>query len=270
MLQCPGTKEEWQKVADEFLQKWQFPNCLGAIDGKHVQIRPPPNSGSIFYNYKHTFSIVMMAVVDADYKFLFVDVGRNGRVSDGGVFAATDLYKVLEDKQLNIPEPRPFPHDDTPMPYCFVGDEAFPLRSYLMKPFPFRNLSSGPRIFNYRLSRARRVVENAFGILANRFRVLLQPMLIRPERAEKVVMATCALHNFLRVKSPTTSQHLMDIEDENTHELQPGLRQTDATLEDVAAMRGNNATKAAKGQRDYICKYFNSPVGSVSWQDNMV
>ena len=164
----PTKPEEWLEVADGFMQRWQFPNCLGALDGKHVNIRPPKNSGSLFYNYKHTFSIVLMALVDSNYCFLYANVGTNGRVSDGGVFRQTDLADNFETGAANVPPPRPLPDDDKDFPFAMIGDEAFPLRSYLMKPYPQRNLIDNKRIFNYRLSRARRVVENAFGILANR------------------------------------------------------------------------------------------------------
>lgn len=109
-----------------------------------------------------------MGVADANYKFIYVDVGCNGRCSDGGVFGDTDLREALDDGSANLPEATSFPHDDKPMPYCLVGDDAFPLRKYLMKPYPMRNLSKEQRIYNYRLSRARRIIENAFGILANR------------------------------------------------------------------------------------------------------
>lgn len=109
-----------------------------------------------------------MAVVDANYKFLYADVGCNGRCSDGGVFAGTDLREALDDGTINLPQDRPYPNDDQPMPFSLVGDDAFPLRRYMMKPYPQRNLTTEQRIYNYRLSRARRVVENAFGILANR------------------------------------------------------------------------------------------------------
>ena len=85
-FQFPHTEEEWKAVAKGFQDRWNFPNCLGALDGKHIAIRPPRNSGSTFFNYKHSFSIVLMALVDADYKFIYCDVGCNGRVSDGGVF----------------------------------------------------------------------------------------------------------------------------------------------------------------------------------------
>ncbi len=100
-------------------------------------------------------------------------MGCNGRISDGGVFGGCSLQGALEKRTSNIPAPAPLPESDQLAPYCIVADEAFLLKDYLMKPYPNRRLSVEQHIFNYRLSRARRVVENAFGILANRFRVLL-------------------------------------------------------------------------------------------------
>lgn len=110
----------------------------------------------------------MMALVDASYKFLYVDIGRCGRAGDARVFSDCDLRQALDDNSLNFPQPQPFPKDDEPMPFFIIGDDAFPLRHYLMKPFPQRGMTRAQRIYNYRLSRARRTVENAFGILANR------------------------------------------------------------------------------------------------------
>jgi hypothetical protein len=109
-----------------------------------------------------------MAMVDANYQFLYIDVGRSGQSSDGGVFGDCTLRTALEEGTLRLPAPKPLQHDTDPMPFYLVADEAFPLRQWLMKPFPRRGLSYQQRIFNYRLSRARRVVENAFGILVHR------------------------------------------------------------------------------------------------------
>lgn len=95
--------EEWKAVADGFAARWNFPNCIGALDGKHVNIIQPANSGSRFFNYKHTFSLVLMGLVDADYKFLYCDVGCNGRISDGGVFAGCSLDQPLKTKTANVP-----------------------------------------------------------------------------------------------------------------------------------------------------------------------
>ena len=122
------------------------------------------NSGSVFYNYKHYFSILLLALVDADYKFLYVVVRANGSCSDCQIFNQCELKRSCEVNTIGIPPPQPLPGDDHPIPYFIVGDDAFPLRSWLMKPYCKRNLSKEQRIFNYRLSRARRIVENAFGI----------------------------------------------------------------------------------------------------------
>lgn len=73
---------DWLDIAAGFENKWQFPHCLGAIDGKHVQIIPPKESGSYYFNYKKTHSIVLMAIANANREFIYCSVGTNGRVSD--------------------------------------------------------------------------------------------------------------------------------------------------------------------------------------------
>ena len=70
-----------------------FPNCIGAIDGKHVEIQAPPNGGSKFFNYKHSFSIALLAMVDSHCKCTVADVGSYGRNSDGGICAHSKLGK---------------------------------------------------------------------------------------------------------------------------------------------------------------------------------
>ena len=82
----PKTEAQWRNIAKEFEDKWNFPNCIGALDGKHINMTCSRNSGSYYFNYKGFFSIVLMGLVDADYKFVYMDVGCNGRISDGGVF----------------------------------------------------------------------------------------------------------------------------------------------------------------------------------------
>lgn len=111
-----------------------------------------------------------MAVVDHKYCFSYIDVGCNGRVSDGGVFRNCSLYQALEDGMLTEG-------------HVLVGDNAFPLKEYLLKPFPGNHLTLKQKIFNYRLSRARRIVENAFGIMAARFRVFKNRFHTAPKRS---------------------------------------------------------------------------------------
>ena len=104
-MRCPA-KEDWVRIANEFEQKWNFPNCVGAVDGKHVVLKSPAKSGSMFYNYKGTFSIVLLAAVGANYRFIIIDVGGYGKQSDGGTFATSEFGIRFNSGGLDLPEPR--------------------------------------------------------------------------------------------------------------------------------------------------------------------
>ncbi|MFV0265451.1 MAG: transposase family protein, partial [Kluyvera sp.] len=171
----PTTPDEWKQVASEFERRWQVPHVTGALDGKHVKIRQPANSGSEFWCvYKHCYSIILMAMVDADYKFLWVDTGGVVHQSHAQIYNASELKQCIEDGTLGIPPPErlpqdPEPDDDHPdlkVPYFILGDDAFALRTHLMKPWSKRRMTKEEGIYNSHISRGRRVVENAFGILA--------------------------------------------------------------------------------------------------------
>ena len=208
-----------------------------------------------------------MALVDADYRFIYVDVGSNGRVSDGGVFNGCTLRQALEDESINFPPPEPLPGDTRPINYFIVADDAFGLKHYLMKPFAILNLLFAQRVFNYRLSRARRVVENAFGILANRFRVFLAPIPLDEGKVEILVLASCALHNYLREKiGHCYISQVVDRETGDNHKLKPGAWRKDPQLRQATMPSSRNPTIFAKELRNYICTYVNSNIGSVPWQ----
>uniref|UniRef100_A0AAG5D146 DDE Tnp4 domain-containing protein n=1 Tax=Anopheles atroparvus TaxID=41427 RepID=A0AAG5D146_ANOAO len=184
-----------------------FPHAIGAIDGKHVSIRSPGHSGSDYYNYKGFYSIVLLVIVDAHYNFMFADAGGKGGISDGGIFRNSRLHYKLENKLLNIPraEPLRIPYK-IPVPYFFLGDKAFAFTDYCIRPFGgLHPPGSYQRVFNYRHSRARMPVENALGILANRFQVLKGPILLEPDVAKHIVLTTVYLHNFLRKSTSNNS-----------------------------------------------------------------
>lgn len=96
---------DFLRIAKRFQDKWAIPHCLGAIDGRHVQIKKPDNSGSLYYNYKKFHSIVLQAVVDADYRYIFIDAGYYGHSSDGGTFQNSLFHKALRLNKLEIPKP---------------------------------------------------------------------------------------------------------------------------------------------------------------------
>ena len=273
-LQCPSTVAEWMRIADEYLELWEFPNCLGSLDGKHIMIRKPSCSGSKFFNYKHFCSIILLALVDANYKFLFCDVGSQGRCSDAGVFLESDLNIALEHNILNIPHQNKLPGTNVDFPYCLISDEAFPLREYILKPYPQRNLTKKQRIYNYRICRARRCVENAFGIMANRFRVLLNHICVKPSKVDAIVLACCSMHNMLRTLKPSTytvPDDTVDHDDLANSIDAPGSSQASVTNLPQARVSGRrSSTQTAKQNRDLLCDYFNSPVGAVPWQNDMI
>ena len=254
IFKVPGTPEDWEVISREFYLMWNYPNCVGALDGKHILMQKPINSGSVYFNYKKTFSIVLLALVDANYRFIFIDIGCNGRISDGGVFSNSSLYDALDQDTLSLPEPTSLPGTDRMIPFHIVADEAFPLKTYLMKPYAQRGLTTEKRVFNYRLSRARRVVENAFGILSTRFRVFRAPLAVFPVTAEKIVMASCVLHNFLR--SHTIISGCIDNDSQDD---------TDG-MSSLVHQGSNHYSQDAAKIRDEICTYVNGP-GRVDWQE---
>lgn len=152
-----------------------------------------------------------MAIADANYRFIFFDVGSPGADGDLNTFSRTSIGQQIfnNDDSLNLPEDEVL--DDFNCPYLFVADDAFPLDMKILKPFSGRsfeksqetgkktrkNLELDKTIFNYRLSRARRTVENAFGILIMRWGCLRTEFQSKPEKVRVITAACCILHNYM-------------------------------------------------------------------------
>ncbi|XP_029348538.1 protein ALP1-like [Acyrthosiphon pisum] len=271
-LQLPKNPEEWLKVAEDYDEKWNFPHCVGAIDGKHIVIQCPINSGSEFFNYKETFSIVLMALVDANYMFTYVDIGCQGRISDGGVFKNTSLWATLEKNQLMLPLDTPLSTKNELVPYVFVGDNAFALGTHMMKPYSgVFEKGNKKRVYNYRLSRARRVVENVFGILSSVFRVFRKLILLSEQKVSQITMACVLLHNYLRSKTSSGIYSPPGVfDDEKESELQPGSWREDQgsmtsfmPVQRVPRRSGLEPLRI----RDLYADYFVSN-GAVTWQND--
>ncbi|XP_050516178.1 uncharacterized protein LOC126891042 [Diabrotica virgifera virgifera] len=195
-MNLPRTQEEWKDASEKFASKWTFPHALGAIDGKHVRIVKPEQSGSDYYNYKNFFGVVLFAVVDANYEIMYVHTGTNGRVADLTVFRQNKFYELMTKGKLNLPPPTTLPSSTKATPFVFLGDSSFAISTKIMKPYPHNLATYEQKVFNYRLSRARRVVENVFGILASRFRFYHTALNVSLDSVDAIVLASCVLHNF--------------------------------------------------------------------------
>ncbi|KAJ8977827.1 hypothetical protein NQ317_011911 [Molorchus minor] len=130
----------------------------------------------------------------------------------GGIFSVSNIYKRLQTSTFNMPKDEVLPQTDVYAPYVLVGDEAYPLKRYLLKPYPRQNLTDEQRIFNYRLSRARRCVECAFGILVAKWRCLKTELQVNREHVDIIVQCVCLLHNIVIDKEGYTG---------NIHDITP-------------------------------------------------
>ena len=266
----PPFAEDWQRTEARFAQRWNFPNCVGALDGKHIVIQAPNNSGSMFYNYKGTFSVVLMGLVDADYKFTHVDIGDYGSNSDGGIFKNSKFGQAFMNNKLGIPGPKTLDNwpEGAVLPHCIVADEAFPLRCDLMRPYPRTNnrqtLPEDQKLFNYRLSRTRRIVENAFGILAQRWRIFNRRINLLPKNVNRVVKACVVLHNYLT----EPGKDLHEIHRKLNPDQDPYLQDNGAILDIDHFGFANSAN--VRAIRNLYTTYFTRPEGSVTWQQNRI
>ena len=184
-LRCPTTPDEWKELEREIRIRWHVPHALGALDGKHVALKKPKNTGALYHNYKGFFSIVMLALVDGQYKFRWVNTGTVGSCSDAQIFNASQLKRRIEDGRIGLPDPAPITQGGRDFPYFILTDDAFALKTWLMKSYGRRMLTREERIANYTISMGRRVVENVIGILVSRFRVMLTTVELPQQQSGK-------------------------------------------------------------------------------------
>ena len=225
------------ETVEGFQNTWGVPQCCGAIDGSHIPISAPVMNHTDYYNRKGFYSVVVQAVVDYKYKFLDVYTGWPGSVHDARVFAHSSLFNLGVDNKL-LPNTRRV-IEGTEVPLYLIGDSAYPLLTWLMKPFPHNeSLSMEQRTYNYRICRARIVVENAFGRLKARWRRLLKRLDADVEKIPAIITTCCILHNMCEVHGDSFSDNWME---SVTRVDEPHLHFTDAdddiTVRDARAIR---------------------------------
>ncbi|XP_033100382.1 protein ANTAGONIST OF LIKE HETEROCHROMATIN PROTEIN 1-like [Anneissia japonica] len=189
------TGNRLRRTIQAFEEKHGFPQCAGAVDGTHIPIIGPAKNPADYHNRKGWYSMILQAVVDNKLRFTDINVGFPGRVHDARVLRNSTLYEKGQNGDL-------FPAwykeiNGTPMPIVILGDPAYPLLPWLMKGFSEgANFGQQERTFNYRLSRARMVVERAFGQLKGRWRILMRRNDSALKAIPQMVTSCCILHNF--------------------------------------------------------------------------
>lgn len=239
------TQEDFKNIANDYFRLWQFPMCLGSIDGKHCRVKCPAKSGSSFFNYKQFFSIILQGVADANKRLIAIEVGGRGKQSDGGTFHYSTLNKLMENGGLPIPPPDILPGTTSRSPYVFIGDEAYPLKINIMRPFPSRNLNAKNEHFNKCLSRARKCIECAFGILYAKWRILSKPIETNVDHACLIIKTACILHNVIRDREGNHG-------DAQNYDINLIPRADNTRLN----KRNNSSSQAARNIRNQFADYF--------------
>lgn len=247
---------DWERISEEFWTKWSFPNCIGALEGKQLVIDSSVKNGTLFY--RKTYSLILLALVDANNHFITVDIGLFGQNNDIGIFTDSNLGKALDKGTLNLPNNTKLPGSDIVSPYVMAGGEAFPLKKNLMRPFPKRqtDIDAEKKIFNCRLSHARKLVDYAFGSLMQMFRFYTRRLKYEPSNATNIVLTTFILYNIIH-----SSNNMADSFNDCSNRYLKINR-----IQNLRRHGGNSRTEAFS-VRDNLKLYFNSPVGSVKWQN---
>jgi len=239
------TRNDIDTVVREFKVKWGVPQCFGAIDGTHIPVSVPSENHTDYYNRKGWYSMLIQGLVDANYCFLDICVGWPGSVHDARVFVHSNLYKKITDSQLIPDKSERISSVDVPL--YMIGDSAYPMQSWLMKPFSYSSeLTTEQRTYNYRICRARIVAENAFGRLKARWRRLMKRNDMFIHNVPAVAAAACVLHNICEIHHDQFNDAWLV--DDN------GLAQPDTTV-----FRDINASSSRSRQiRGALVTYFSS------------
>ncbi|CAF2119842.1 unnamed protein product [Rotaria magnacalcarata] len=193
LVKFPDNHQEIKDTSSKFLRKFGYPMCIGAVDGTHISIKPPLGLETDYFNYKKYHSVIMLAVVNADLGFTYINVGAPGRCNDASVYSQSNLSDVIKN---SIYEDHYMTVNNTKIQSHLIADSAFALDQTLLKPFPDRiDMPRQHRMFNYRLSRCRSTVERAFGMMKNRFRILHKKMEFNLDNTINIIKTAVIMHN---------------------------------------------------------------------------
>ncbi len=242
----PNNNEKMMEMIVEMDSEWQFPYSFCAVDGCHLPMRCPRGGAEArkeHHNFKNFYSLILMALVDAKYRFIWAGSGWAGNTHDSTVFQSTKLYRKILHEKL-IPDIR-FSLNDLNIGPIILGDGAFPLQAWLQKPYSNATLTKEQKYFNYRLSRARMVVESAFGMLKGRWRVLLRKCEASKDTVKLYSLACVVLHNLCLQRGDTVPRSWdLKLDDIGNHR-----RPTEKVRELLVMVQGNNQQRGPGAER---------------------
>lgn len=230
-------------IVQGFRDEWGFPQIAGAIDVTHISTLAPVDNPEDYSTRKGFYSVLLQGVVDHNLKFWDISVGWPGRVHASKVLEKSSLYQRAQNGTLLPCWTETFESVDVPL--LILGDAAYPLLPWLLRPFPederCRGATQAQTTFNRQLSQARTSVDRAFGRLKGRWRCLQKKCNAHISLISHVISACCVLHNFCET-------HNEEWVDED-----PGVNNDD---EDVVELESSHQANDGERIRNALCAYF--------------